>query len=49
MLNESDENAGGNAGGESDNRGGSLLGGGLLEVAPDFTQQDREAIERVSI
>lgn len=46
MLNESDENAG-NQGGDSDNRGGSLLGGGLLEVAPEFTQQDREAIERL--
>lgn len=47
MLNESEDNAGNQgSGGESDNRGGGL--GGLLEIAPDFTQQDREAIERVS-
>jgi hypothetical protein len=48
MLNESEDGAGNQGGGgESDQRGGGL--GGLLEIAPDFTQQDREAIERVSI
>lgn len=56
MLNESDEarNAGGGGAAESgddDNRGNLLGGGGLLDVgsAPEFSAQDREAIDRVRI
>lgn len=54
MLNESDEarNAGGGGAAESldeDNRAHMLGGGGLLDVGspPEFSAQDREAIDRV--
>jgi UV excision repair protein RAD23 len=44
MLNESDDANAANQGsaGESENRGV-----GLMDIAPEFTQQDREAIERL--
>ena len=55
MLNESDEarNAGGGGAaaesGDDENRGNLLSGGGLLDVGspPEFSAQDREAIDRV--
>lgn len=48
MLNESEDGRQAPVGGDDDDERGNF--GGLLDVGsvPDFTQQDREAIERVS-
>lgn len=48
MLNESDDGRSAPAGGDDDDRGGNF--GGLLDIGsvPEFTAQDREAIDRVS-